>query len=253
MSFTNSSVKKVAEIIANSKYLVAFTGAGISTESGLPDYRGPEGVWTLKAKGLKPKPLSKPMDQIEPNASHFAFVDLLKLDILKFIISQNVDNLHIKSGIPNGLMAELHGNRTIMKCLKCDSRYSKEEIKWNNHLHGNGYRTDKEMSNQPRCSQLNCNGRIISSIVNFNDPMPEKEMKTADEHSRLCDVILCVGSTLSVFPAANFPLIAKNKGSILIIVNMGETNLDQMANIRIEAKSGEILPIIIDEVKKILA
>ncbi|MHA2305882.1 MAG: Sir2 family NAD-dependent protein deacetylase [Candidatus Hodarchaeales archaeon] len=253
MSFSSSDVKKVAEVIANSKYLVAFTGAGISTESGLPDYRGPEGVWTLRAKGLKPKSPSKPMDQIEPNPSHYSFVDLLKLDILKFIISQNVDNLHIKSGIPEELIAELHGNRTLMKCLKCDSRFSKEKIGWNIHLHGNGYRTEKEKPNQPRCLTPNCNGRIISSIVNFNDPMPEKEMRIAEEHSRACDAILCVGSTLSVFPAANYPVIAKNNGAILIIINMGETYQDQIASIRIEAKSGEILPLIVDDVKKILA
>lgn len=249
MSYTLEDVKRVAEVIANSKYLVAFTGAGISTESGLPDYRGPEGVWTLRAKGLKPKSPSKPMELIEPNPSHFAFVDLHKLGILKFIISQNVDNLHIKSGIPSTILSELHGNRNLMKCISCDLRFSKELIGWNNHLHGNGYLTEKEKSNQPRCPQ--CEGRIISSIINFNDPMPQKEMEIAKKQVLICDVILCVGSTLSVFPAADFPILAKKAGALMIIINLGETQLDTVADIRIEAKSGEFLAEAVKEVKKI--
>ena len=230
---------------------MAFTGAGISTESGLPDYRGPEGVWTLRAKGLKPKLPHKPMELIEPNPSHFAFVDLYNLDILKFIISQNVDNLHIKSGIPSELLAELHGNRNIMKCLNCDGRFIKDEIGWNTQIHGNGYRTDAEKPNQPRCPHTNCKGRIISSIVNFNDPMPLKEMKIAEKHSLISDVMLCVGSTLSVFPAADFPIIAKENNATLIIINMGETQLDYLADVRIEGKSGEFLPQVVEEIKQL--
>jgi NAD-dependent SIR2 family protein deacetylase len=248
MPFTTEDVKRVAKIISSSKYLVAFTGAGISTESGLPDYRGPEGVWTLRAKGLRPKAPRKPMDLIEPNLSHYAFVNLYNHGILKFIISQNVDNLHIKSGIPAELLAELHGNRNLMKCISCDSRFSKQEIGWNNQLHGNGYRTEKEKENQPKCPH--CKSRIISSIVNFNDPMPFKEMKIAEKHAQACDVILCVGSTLSVFPAANFPVIAQKVGALLIIVNLGETQLDHIADVRIEAKSGEFLPKVVEFVKK---
>ncbi len=238
---------RVTETIASSKYLVGFTGAGISTESGLPDYRGPEGVWTLREKGLKPKLPTKPISQIEPNPSHYAFVELYKMGLLKFLISQNVDNLHLKSGIPSEMLAELHGNSSLMKCLYCDTRFGKKEINWKDHIYGKGYRTEKPRPNQPKCPH--CQGRVISSVVNFNDPMPEKEMREAENHSRLCDVMLAVGSTLSVVPAANFPIIAKSKGASLIIINMGRTELDSMADIRISAKSGEFLPLVISQIK----
>ncbi len=249
MSFSEDDVQNVANIIIKSKYLVAFTGAGISTESGIPDYRGPEGVWTLREKGLKPKLPRKPIHLIEPNPGHLAILDLYKLGFLKYLISQNVDNLHIKSGIPIEILAELHGNSSRMKCLICDARFLKAEVGWDDYIHGKGYRTEKPQSNQPRCPH--CEGRIISSVVNFSDPMPEKEMEDSEKHSRICDVMLAVGSSLSVFPAANFPIIAKNSDAILIIINMGETELDRLADIRIEAKSGEFLPQIVDKIKSI--
>lgn len=249
MSFSKDDVQKVADIIVKAKYLVAFTGAGISTESGLPDYRGPEGVWTLREKGLAPKLPRKPMHLIEPNPGHLAILDLYTLGFLKYLISQNVDNLHLKSGIPIEILAELHGNSSRMKCLTCDARFLKNEIGWEDSIHGHGYRTEKPQSNQPMCPH--CEGRIISSVVNFSDPMPEKEMEESEKHSRMCDVMLVVGSSLSVFPAANFPIIAKKSDAILIIINMGETELDRLANIRIEAKSGEILPQIVNKIESI--
>ncbi|MFX0016915.1 MAG: NAD-dependent deacetylase [Promethearchaeota archaeon] len=249
MLFSQRDVQRVAEILINSKYLVVFTGAGISTESGLPDYRGPNGVWTLREKGLKPKLPKKPIYLIEPNPGHFAILNLYEIGLLKYLISQNVDNLHIKSGIPSDILAELHGNSSKMKCLVCDSRFLKEELGWRDHIHGKGYRTEKPMLNQPKCPH--CEGRIISSVVNFNDPMPEKEMEESEKHSRMCDVMLVVGSSLSVFPAANFPIIAKESGAILIIINVGRTQLDGLADVRIEAKSGEFLPLVIDKIKSI--
>ncbi|MFX1521157.1 MAG: NAD-dependent deacetylase [Promethearchaeota archaeon] len=247
--FSIDDIELVAEIIANSKYLVGFTGAGVSTESGLPDYRGPEGVWTLRDKGLTPKMPKKPISEIEPNAGHYAFVDLHELGILKYLISQNVDNLHLKSGIPSEILAELHGNHALMKCLNCDARFSKTEIGWDELIHGKGYRTERPRSNQPKCPH--CNGRIVSSVVNFNDPMPEKEMIESEKQSRKCDVMFVVGSSLSVYPAAEFPIIAKRAGATLIIVNVGETQLDGLADVRIEAKSGEFLPRVIAQIKKI--
>lgn len=247
--FSIHDVEHVAEIIAKSKYLVGFTGAGVSTESGLPDFRGPEGVWTLRDKGLKPKLPKKPISEIEPNAGHLAFVDLYTLDILKYLISQNVDNLHLKSGIPSDILAELHGNHALMKCLDCDARFSKQEMGWDELIHGKGYRTEKPRSNQPKCPH--CEGRVISSIVNFNDPMPEKEIIESEKQSRKCDVMLVVGSSLSVYPAAELPVIAKQSGATLIIVNKGETQLDNLADVRIEAKSGEFLPQVVEQINKI--
>ncbi|WXG39523.1 MAG: Sir2 family NAD-dependent protein deacetylase [Candidatus Freyarchaeum deiterrae] len=247
MAFSAKDVERVAELISNASYLVAFTGAGISTESGIPDYRGPEGVWTLRDKGLKPKLPTKPMDQIEPNDGHYALVELYNMGILKYVISQNVDNLHIKSGIPQDILAELHGNHALMKCLSCDARFSKEEVGWDDLVCGNGYRTQKPVSNQPACPE--CSGRLISSVVNFGDPMPEREIAESARQSGKCDLMLVVGSSLSVSPANQFPIIAKSRGAKIIIINMGETQLEEIADIRIEAKSGEFLSKVLDKVK----
>ncbi len=247
--FSNHDIELIAEILVNSKYLVAFTGAGVSTESGLPDYRGPEGVWTLRDKGLKPKLPRKPISEIEPNSGHYAFVDLYELGILKYLISQNVDNLHLKSGIPLEIIAELHGNHALTKCLDCDARFTKQEIGWDDLIHGKGYRTEKPRSDQPKCPH--CKSRIISSIVNFNDPMPEKEIIESDNQSRKCDVMLVVGSSLSVYPAAELPVIAKRSGAILIIINKGPTQLDNLADVRIEAKSGEFLPKVVEQIRQL--
>ena len=246
--FSIHDVEQVAEIIINSKYLVGFTGAGVSTESGLPDYRGPEGVWTLRDKGLQPKLPTKPISEIEPNAGHHAFADLYELGILKYLISQNVDNLHLKSGIPPEILAELHGNHALAKCVDCDERFTKQEIGWDDQIHGKGYRTESPRPNQPICE---CNGRIISSIVNFSDPLPEKEIIESENQSRKCDIMLVVGSSLSVFPAAELPVIAKRSGATLFIVNKGPTQLDNLADIRIEAKSGEFLPLVVEHIRKI--
>lgn len=136
-----------------------------------------------------------------------------------------------------------------MKCIKCDSRFTKEEIKWDKYIFGNGYRTEKQHPNQPKC--INCSGRIISSVVNFGDPMPEIEIRHSYDHSEQSDVFFVIGSTLTVMPAADFPRIAKSKGAFLIIINNGDTALDSLADIRIEGDCSVILPRIVDVVKQI--
>ncbi|MHA2271598.1 MAG: SIR2 family NAD-dependent protein deacylase [Candidatus Hodarchaeales archaeon] len=248
MSFSQQEITRIAQIIADAKYLVAFTGAGISTESGLSDYRGPDGVWTRRDKGLPPKRSTKPLSEISPNPGHQALFDLYELGILKYLISQNVDNLHRRSGIPPEILAELHGNHALLKCIECDTRFTKEELGWNNQVHGTGYRTDSPSSSQPNCP--NCGARMISSVVNFSDPMPEREMSEANKHSARCDVMLVVGSTLSVYPAADLPQRAKEAGAQVIIINMGPTHQVQLADMRIEAKAGEFLPKVVEEVQK---
>lgn len=241
-------IKVISESILNSKHFIIFTGAGISTESGISDFRGPNGVWTRRDKGLPPLPSKVPFNQVKPNCGHEAIVNLQNLGYLKFLISQNTDSLHLKSGIKPDLVAELHGNYRYLKCLSCDNRYTKEEISWNNQLYGQGYRTYSPHPNQPPC--LNCGGRLISSVVNFEDPMPQKEMDLSTEHISKCDVILSAGSSLKVTPAADFPKIVKNNGGKLYIINIGETGLDHLADIKIEAKTGTILPSIVNLLKQ---
>jgi len=243
-----NKIETVANYIQESKYLVIFTGAGISTPSGLPDYRGSDGVWTRRDKGLKPKPLPKPWNEFEPNIAHKCIVTLQDLGYLKFLISQNVDNLHLKSGIHPDVIAELHGNSVLMKCISCDIRYSINEIKWDFSLFGRGYRTQKTHPNQPNCP--NCSSRIISSIINFGDPMPEKESDKAHSNSVKSDLFIVIGSTLKVNPAASYPRIAKKNGARLVILNKGPTASDSRADINIDGDCAKILPLIIDKITK---
>jgi NAD-dependent SIR2 family protein deacetylase len=239
-------INQAAKYIAQSKSLVIFTGAGISTPSGLPDYRGPDGVWTRRDKGLKPKPLGKPWHEFEPNEAHDAIVKLQDLEILKYLISQNVDGLHIKSGIRPELIAELHGNSTLMKCSICDGRYTKPELNWDDTKFGKGYRSHGIVSNQPKCPK--CQGRIISSVVNFGDPMPEQEIRSSHHYTEHSDVFLVIGSSLSVVPASSFPKIAKDCGATVIIINQGETAMEDLADLRINGDCGTIFPRIVDHV-----
>ena len=238
---------QLIEAIMNSKYLVTLTGAGLSTDSGLNDYRGPNGVWTRKDKGLSPLP-SPAIEKVEPNESHYALVELFKIGILKFLISQNVDNLHLKSGIDYNSLVELHGNHNLLKCMDCDKRYTLSEVGWNKNIFGNGYRRDNPHPDQPNCP--NCNGRLISSIINFGDPMPEKELQLATYHAKKSDVFLVLGSSLTVQPAASLPLESYNRGGKILIVNEGKTSLDQIVDVKIEEKTSIILDELISAIKK---
>ena len=247
INFTQEDVNIVAKMILESEYLVIFTGAGISTESGLSDFRGKDGVWTRRDKGLPPKK-SKHFDEVEPNEGHNFIAELEKMGRLKFLISQNVDNLHLKSGIPSEKIAELHGNYTIMKCIDCDSRYSRRKIGWERDVHGRGFRTEPQQENQPVC--LKCQGRIISSVINFNDPMPIVEMDLSHEHTSKCDLMIVIGSSLAVVPAANFPKIAKKNGAVLIIINIDSTPLDNIADVKLETHAGEFLSEVLRKIKE---
>lgn len=234
---------ELVDLVSNSKHLVILTGAGISTESGLADYRGPNGVWTRRDKGLKPLP-TPAIETVQPNQSHQAIAKLFDLGILKFLISQNVDNLHIKSGVQPDKLAELHGNFNRFKCLECDSRFTMEEIGWNKTVLGKGYRKDKPHPDQPSCPY--CNGRIISSVVNFGDPMPKRELEQAFYHANKADVFMVLGSSLVVQPASSLPVNCYNNGGSVIIVNKGETPLDNLA-LKIEDNVGNVLKELVDE------
>lgn len=242
-------INLVARWIFESHNMVVFTGAGLSTHSGLPDYRGPDGVWTRRDKGLPP-PKSPPWDQVKPNLAHYAIVDLLKLGKLDYLISQNVDGLHAKSGIPFEKLAELHGNMYFMKCFECNKKMTFEEANWDKTKWGKGYRTDHIRKNQPSCPH--CGGRIISSIVNFGDPLPYDELEESIRRSEKADVFFVIGSSLVVTPAANMPGIAKQNGAKLIILNQGETPYDSAADIRFFDDIAEVLPPIVEKVKKLM-
>jgi mono-ADP-ribosyltransferase sirtuin 6 len=247
----SKQVEQAARWIAASRHPVAFTGAGISTDSGLPDFRGPNGVWTRRDKGLPPPAWGKPASQIAPNVAHHALVELERMGKLAFLISQNVDNLHLASGFPEAKLAELHGNGQRMRCLGCDARFSLQEAGWDRRVWGEGYRTQRVRPGQPRCAK--CGGRLISSVVNFGDPLPEREITEAFEHSERADVFFVIGSSLVVSPANQMPAAAQENGARLILLNQGETPFDEAADLRLWAGIGEVLPAVTARVRELLA
>jgi NAD-dependent SIR2 family protein deacetylase len=249
---SDAAIETTARWITSSRHILIFTGAGISTASGIPDFRGPDGVWTRRDKGLPPPAFKVPADKVRPNAGHVAIVELEKAGKVQYLISQNVDGLHVESGFPVAKLAELHGNKNLVKCLNCDAVFTKIEIKWNDAIHGNGYRTDPERSGQPTCP--GCGGRIISSIVNFGDPLPEKELDESVRHSKqLCDLFIVLGSSLVVNPAARMVLFAKKRGANLVIDNKGETPYDNVADIRVSVPINDFFPPVVARVKELLS
>ena len=228
MANLKERIRKLAQWMFDSKYLVVFTGAGISTESGLPDFRGPDGIWTRQAKGLPTK--TRPFTSVEPNAGHRAIVELQDLGKLKFLISQNVDNLHLRSGIRLELLAELHGNIMKLRCERCQTQI------------------DKSLG----IDSCSCGGRLVSSVVDFGDPLPQKDLEESFGHSSYCDLFIVVGSSLVVSPANDMPKVALRSGARLVIINQGETPMDRSCHLRFEEKIGEVLPPAVGKLKELM-
>src|SRR5919112_534141 len=240
-------VEKIARWIADSEHMVAFTGAGISTDSGIPDFRGPDGVWTRRDAGLPAPRWRIPPDKIAPNTSHLSLFELQRLGMLRFLITQNTDNLHRRSGIRPESLAELHGNGQLMRCLGCDRIYTRLEVGWDRDRWGPGYRTQQPVRGQPDC--LNCSGRLVSSVVNFGDSLPETELILADHHARNCDLMLVLGSSLMVQPAASLVGLALRSGARVVLVNQGKTPYDRAATLRVWTGIGEVIPPAVERVK----
>jgi len=245
---TEQRIETIARWIIDCEHLVAFTGAGISTDSGIPDFRGPDGVWTRRDAGLAPPRWRVAPGQVKPNVSHLALVALQELGKLQFLITQNTDNLHRRSGIRPELLAELHGNGQLVRCLGCDRQRTRQEVGWDTNKWGPGYRTQRPVAGQPACPD--CGGRLISSVVNFGDPLPEKELMLAAQHARACDLMLVVGSSLVVNPAASLVGLALREGARLVLINQGETPYDEAATLRVWEGIGEVLPPAVEIVKQ---
>jgi len=224
----DNRIDTLAQWMFEAKHLVVFTGAGISTESGLPDFRGPDGIWTRQAKGLPTE--RRDFSSAEPNAGHLAIVELQKLGKLSFLISQNVDNIHLRSGIHPDLLAELHGNIAKLRCSRCDAQVDRS-------------------ANVDRCS---CGGRLASSVVNFGQSLPRKELADSFWHSRNCDLLIAVGSSLVVTPAADMPKVALQSGARLVVINQGETPFDRLCHVRFEERIDEVLPPAVDRLKQLM-
>ncbi len=233
MTDLNERIDTLARWMAQAKHLVVFTGAGISTESGLPDFRGPNGLWTRQAKGLPPPPRID-WARVQPNQAHLAIVELQNIGILKFLITQNVDNLHLKAGIKPELIAEFHGNITKLRCSSCETQFDSFP--------------DLLESRCPVCER----GRLVSSVINFGDPIPRRAYEDSLRHSRLCDCFVVAGSSLVVHPAATMPEIAHKAGAKLVIINRGETPLDRICHLRFWESTGEVLPLAVKRIKELM-
>jgi len=244
------NIPTIARWIIEREHIVAFTGAGISTDSGIPDFRGPEGVWTRRDAGLPQPQWRVPPGQVKPNSSHFALAELQRLGKLQFLITQNTDNLHRRSGIRQELLAELHGNGHLLRCIGCDRLYTRQEVAWDTGRLGPGYRTQSPVPGQPAC--VACGGRLISSVVNFGDPMPQRELALAELHARRCGLMLVLGSSLVVEPAASLVRLALRYGARVVLVNQGETPYDEVVALREWSGIGEVIPPTVDLVRRAL-
>lgn len=237
-------IDELAKMLAASRRAVVFTGAGISTESGIPDFRSPGGIWTkyqpidfrefLSSEEARRETwrrkiaIDEAVSRAEPNRGHVAIAELVTRGKVSSVITQNIDGLHQRSGVPEERVIELHGNGTYAACLDCANRYELAEL----------FAAFKVNEEPPVCD---CGGFIKSATISFGQPMPLEAMRRAQAESKSCDLFLAIGSSLVVYPAAGFPAIAKQNGSRLVILNREPTDLDYLADLVLNHEIGPTL------------
>lgn len=241
-------IEEAARLVASARRIAAFSGAGISQESGIPTYRGSDGMWKeydpqkyANISFFKKDPTYfwsffrdvryRTLVDSSPNEGHRALARLESAGKLRAVITQNIDGLHQAAGSEN--VIELHGNTRIIGCLRCGAEYGYEPIA----------ARVKGGEVPPLCEA--CEGLLKPKVTFFGEALPQGAMESAAHESSNCDLMIVVGSTLEVFPAASCPLIAKRAGAKLIIVNVGKTAMDEIADVRIDGKAGEMLPQIV--------
>ena len=233
-------------MIQKSNDVVFFTGAGISTESGIPDFRSPGGIWTkmspiefqdfLNSEEMRRESwrrkfeTDKTLRSAKPNEGHYAIERLISSGKASAVITQNIDNLHQDSGIAQEKVIELHGNGTFATCLTCATQYELESIK-------QSFLGNDEL---PICKF--CGGLIKTATISFGQAMPLEPVQKAEDAARRCDLFICIGSSLVVHPAAQIPLIAKDNGAKLVILNREATPLDGYADLVLNDEIGTALP-----------
>lgn len=239
----NGEVAALRRLIDASSRIVALTGAGISTESGIPDFRSPGGIWS------RMKPItyqefvaseearleewrrrfasSEKFAAVEPNAGHFGLVHLAEDGRLAAVITQNIDGLHQRAGLAADRIIEIHGNGTRARCLDCGMPMSLEEAR----------RTIDETGASPRCD---CGGLVKAAIISFGETVPSDALSAASRLAESADLFLVIGSSLQVQPAGTLPLVAKRAGARLAIVNREETPLDPHADVVVQRPIGAV-------------
>ena len=241
-----TGVARLRDLIERATVVLPFTGAGISTECGIPDFRSPGGLWTknqpipfdefLASQEMRDEAwrrrfaMEDQFAQAKPGRGHLALASLYRSGKAPAVVTQNIDNLHQASGIAPEHVIELHGNNSYALCLDCATRY---ELAWvKERFAGAGGRA-------PECP--NCNGHIKTATVSFGQAMPERAMRRAEELTLDCDLFLAVGSSLVVWPAAGFPLMAKRNSARLAIINREPTEFDAIADLVVSDDIGTVL------------
>jgi NAD-dependent deacetylase len=245
VSDLHSGIKQLGDMIAEAATIIPFTGAGISTECGIPDFRSPGGLWTRN----RPIPFAEfvasqeardeswrrrfameaSFNEAKPGRGHRALASLYKAGKIPAIITQNIDSLHQASGVAPDHVIELHGNTTYARCIDCGGRY---EIAWVKERFANGGKS-------PNCTK--CKAPVKTATISFGQAMPQEAMNRAAELIQHCDLFLAIGSSLVVWPAASFPQMARNCGAKLVIINNEPTEQDDSADLVIRHDIGEAL------------
>jgi NAD-dependent deacetylase len=237
-------------LIGSARRMVVFTGAGISTESGIPDFRSPGGIWSRMQPIAYADYLADPAArrlswqrrlemeetwrQVQPNDGHKAVAELVARGKASHVITQNIDGLHQISGVPDGQVIELHGTTRRAACLECGTAAEIAAVLAHFETHGQA----------PDCAS--CGGLIKTATISFGQPMPEPEMARAQTAALACDLMLVLGSSLTVYPAAGLPLLAKRNGAKLVILNRDETPQDGIADLSFRAEIGPTMRAVID-------
>lgn len=240
------AVVRLDEMIAAASEVVPFTGAGISTECGIPDFRSPGGLWTrnrpipydefIASQDARDEAwrrrfaMQSYFEAARPGRGHRALAALYKSGKAPAVITQNIDNLHQQSGFAADAVIELHGNTTYAVCIGCGRRH---ELDWAKR------RFEEEGGVAPTC--VACDEPVKTATVSFGQSMPDAEMRRAADLARSCDLFLAIGSSLVVWPAAGFPLLARNSGARLVIINREPTDFDEMADLVIRHDIGDTL------------
>lgn len=251
---TTDLVDRAVDVLRPVEQILVFSGAGLSTESGIPDFRGPDGLWTrvdpddftierwvdrrdIRARGWKMHldgELWGARSTVQPNDGHLAIMRLRVAERLAGVVTQNVDGLHHKSGLEDEFVAEMHGNVRYSHCLSCDGHWTTETVlEW-----------IEAGDDDPHCPQ--CAGMVKTDTILFGEMLPEDEVRKADVFLAISDAVLVVGSTVSVWPAADVVQRAAKQGKPVVIINKGATEADRVAAVRIDAAIGDVLPDLVD-------
>ena len=247
-------IEELAGLVSSSHYLAAFSGAGISTESGIPDFRGPQGIWSkmrpIELQDFLRDPASRreywrrkidnypQMRDAEPNAGHVALARLFEAGYLKTMITQNVDGLHQKAGIPEDRVIELHGSNSHVTCLQCRRRFSWQEVLPFFEQH------PPPSTDCPRCEE--CGGWLKPATISFGQAMPEEETRRAFVEAGKADLLITVGTSLQVYPAAGIPDETQRHGGKVAIINNQPTALDHEVDLVVRGAAGQILSALVD-------